>query len=500
MKRLTDIALGMKIWLRLVIVIWLMIALAWSGMLLWTFRLQRQIAMEQAQDFAVSVHQMTLAGLTGMMITGTVGDRAIFLEQIRQSNSIRSLRVVRGAAVMRQYGTGTVLEPPADAQERLVLGTGQPLYELRQDERGNILRAVLPVVAQINYLGKDCLGCHDVRDGATLGAISMEISLQKMDAAMKDFAARTSIAAIFICLSLLLVLYLSLSRSVTRPLRAMTRGLDRIATGEIEPDQRLPVRGADEIAEASAAFNRVMEKVAHMLADERIAVDVFNHALEGIMVADRDARILKVNPAFTRTTGYSAEEAIGQTPKILQSGQQDAAFYQAFWRALTTVGEWQGDIWNRRKNGEIYPEWLNISCARNDAGEVEYYIAIFSDITERKRQEALITYQGYHDALTGLPNRTLFKDRLEQALAVARRQGEQAVAVMFLDLTMPVLDGFGVLEALRKEDMNSMVIVVSADIQPVAQERVMSMGAIAFVKKPVSAELISNVLKQYGVI
>ena len=140
------------------------------------------------------------------------------------------------------------------------------------------------------------------------------------------------------------------------------------------------------------------------------------------LVTDRKGCIVKVNPAFTRTTGYTAEEALGRTPKMLQSGQHDEAFYAAFWNALATQGQWQGDIWNRRKNGEVYPKWLNVSSVRDARGDIEHYIAIFSDITERKRQEAVITYQAYHDSLTGLPNRILFRDRLEQALAAAGRQ------------------------------------------------------------------------------
>ncbi|MBI2311288.1 MAG: EAL domain-containing protein [Betaproteobacteria bacterium] len=434
MERLFENIYKLKIWVRLVVAIWLMIAVAWTGMLGWAFRVQRDTAIDQARDFAESVHQMTLAGLTGMMITGTAGQRAVFLDQIKQSNNIRTLRVVRGEAVTRQFGKGAAEEIASDPAEYEVLRSGRPVFQIRREGGREILKAVMPAIARRDYLGKDCLGCHRVAEGAVLGAVAMEISLDRMNAAVTGLSRDVFWTAVLISVPLMLLIYFSLSRSVTRPLKVMTDGLNQIAEGEIDLSRRLPVRGSDEIAGAAAAFNRVMEKTRRMVEAERISADVFEHALEGIMVCDRSARILKVNPAFTLTTGYAEEEAVGQTPRLLQSGRHDEAFYQSFWEALTTRGQWRGDIWNKRKNGEVYPEWLNISSVRDERGEIEYYIAVFSDITERKRQEAIITYQAYHDALTGLPNRVLFKDRLDQALAVARRRGDQPVAVMFLDL------------------------------------------------------------------
>lgn len=434
MHRIPENFYRLKIWVRLVVAIWLMIAVAWTGMLAWTFRVQRHTAIEQAKDFAESAHQMTLAGLTGMMITGVGAKRSVFLDQIRQSNNIRALRVVRGEAVTRQFGKSVASEFPADPVEHEVLRLGRPAFQIRRDDNGEILQAVLPAIARRNYLGKDCLGCHQVAEGVVLGAVAMEISLNKVNAAAAEFGAKAYWSAVLISVPLILLIYFFLSRSVTRPLKAMTDGLNQIAEGEIDLSHRLPIRGADEIAGAAAAFNRVMEKAHQMVKAERISADVFEHALEGIMVCDRNGRILKVNPAFTRTTGYAPEEAVGENPKILQSGQHGLAFYKAFWEALTVHGQWQGEIWNKRKNGEIYPEWLSVSGVRNEQGEMEHYIAIFSDITERKCQDAIITHQAYYDSLTGLPNRVLFKDRLEQALAVARRHGERTVAVMFLDL------------------------------------------------------------------
>lgn len=166
----------------------------------------------------------------------------------------------------------------------------------------------------------------------------------------------------------------------------------------------------------------------------RLAAGVFESSSEGIIITARDGRILQVNPAFTEVTGYRRDEVIGRNPRIFASGRQDASFYRTLWHSVLTEGQWQGEIWNRRKNGEVYPEWLSIFSIRAPSGQIEYFVATFFDITERKRAEDKIIHQAYHDALTNLPNRVLFKDRLEQSLAFARRMQHKKVALLFIDL------------------------------------------------------------------
>ncbi|HET9652381.1 MAG TPA: EAL domain-containing protein, partial [Usitatibacter sp.] len=333
-----------------------------------------------------------------------------------------------------QYGPGTQSEAAVDELERHVIAEGEPVFEVRGDGDHEVLKAVIPAVASHNFLGKDCLACHRVAEGTVLGATTVEVSLERAHAVVREFGQAMAAVALLLLVPLAVLTWLAVHGWLSVPLQKLAHSLDDIARGDANLAHRLDTASGDEIATASAAFNRVLAKASELLKSERIASDVFDHALEGILVADRDARIVKVNPAFTRTTGYTAEEALGCNPRMLQSGQHDPDFYQAFWTALKTKGEWQGDIWNKRKNGEIYPEWLNISAVRDGNGEIEHYVAIFSDITERKQQEAIITYQAYHDALTGLPNRVLFRDRVDQALAIARRHEVQHVAVMFLDL------------------------------------------------------------------
>jgi diguanylate cyclase (GGDEF)-like protein/PAS domain S-box-containing protein len=175
-----------------------------------------------------------------------------------------------------------------------------------------------------------------------------------------------------------------------------------------------------------------------------LAQAVIDSSIEGVTITDPDGTIVFTNPAFTTITGYSAQEALGHTPRILKSKHHTDDFYREMWASLVTQGYWQGEIWNRRKNGEAYPEWLTISAVRDPHGVTTHYVAVFHDITEAKAQEERIRYQAQHDALTGLPNRTLFLDRLTQAIVHAQRNhGQLAVMLLDLDRFKSVNDSLG---------------------------------------------------------
>ena len=166
----------------------------------------------------------------------------------------------------------------------------------------------------------------------------------------------------------------------------------------------------------------------------RLADNVFSHASEAILVTDTKNNILRVNEAFTTITGYSKEEAVGNSPKdLLNSGYHNKQFYQAFWSKLIKTGDWEGEIMDRRKNGETFPAYHRISTVKNDLGETIQFISIFSDVTEKKRASEHIQYLAQYDQLTKLPNRMLFNDRLQQAITRAKR-AEKIVGLMFLDL------------------------------------------------------------------
>ncbi len=169
------------------------------------------------------------------------------------------------------------------------------------------------------------------------------------------------------------------------------------------------------------------------LENRQVAASVFDATSEGIMVTDADNHILQVNRAFTQTTGFSEKEAIGKTPELLKSGRHGHEFYQLMWRSLQENGAWEGEIWNRRKSGDVYPEWLHINVVPDESGKVRYYAGVFSDITQHQELRAKLLHLAYHDVLTDLPNRQLFMDRLEQTIARSRRTGSE-FSLLFIDL------------------------------------------------------------------
>jgi diguanylate cyclase (GGDEF)-like protein/PAS domain S-box-containing protein len=165
---------------------------------------------------------------------------------------------------------------------------------------------------------------------------------------------------------------------------------------------------------------------------------------EGVIVTDAHSRIISVNPGFTEITGYTQEEVLGRTPKLLSAGTHSADFYRSMWETLNNTGSWKGEVLNRKKNGEFYVEWLSIKQLRDERGAVSHYVGVFSDISERKASEERMIQLAHCDALTGLANRMLLTDRIHQALSKARRDHKR-VAVLFFDLDRfkPVKDQFG---------------------------------------------------------
>jgi diguanylate cyclase (GGDEF)-like protein/PAS domain S-box-containing protein len=188
----------------------------------------------------------------------------------------------------------------------------------------------------------------------------------------------------------------------------------------------------------------------------RLAANVFSHTREGITITDAAGTIVDVNASFTRITGYSRAEAVGQNPRMLSSGRQDKAFYEGLWRALLEQGHWSGEIWNRRKDGEVFAELLTISAVRDAQGHTQHYVALFSDITAIKEHQYKLDRMAHFDALTSLPNRLLLADRLQQGLAQAVRRG-QSLAVAYLDL-----DGFKAINDLHGHDVGDQLLVALA--------------------------------------
>ena len=201
----------------------------------------------------------------------------------------------------------------------------------------------------------------------------------------------------------------------------------------------------DEQGAPQTLTGTIQDITGHRLADQqqRIAAIAFE-SQEGMFITDAAQVIVRVNQAFTRITGYSAEEAVGQTPKLLNSGRHDARFYVAMRTIIARSGSWQGEIWNRRKNGEIYPEWLSITEVKNADGQATHFVATLTDITVRKSAETEIRNLAFYDPLTRLPNRRLMVDRLGQALAsCARHQLHGAIMLLDLDNFKTLNDTLG---------------------------------------------------------
>lgn len=213
-----------------------------------------------------------------------------------------------------------------------------------------------------------------------------------------------------------------------------------LLTAKLEETVTLRTR---ELEERNAALQREIDERGRHEDALRVADTVFESAAEAIIVTDADNNIVRVNPAFTAITGYTPAEVMGRNPRLLKSGRHGPEFYQEMWAALNTRSHWEGEIWNRYKSGDIRVEWLSIAKIDNGEG-VAHYLAVFHDITQRKEAEELLRFKAHHDALTELPNRELFKDRLQTTINQARRYHRNfALLLVDLDRFKEVNDSLG---------------------------------------------------------
>jgi diguanylate cyclase (GGDEF)-like protein/PAS domain S-box-containing protein len=194
-----------------------------------------------------------------------------------------------------------------------------------------------------------------------------------------------------------------------------------------------PLYNKDGTHNILIVFGHDVTDLSRLMERQKLAEQVLANSREAVMITDPQNNIISVNRAFTTVTGFTEAEVIGKNPRILASGRQDRDFYREMWHQINTEGVWRGDIWDKKKSGEIYLKWLDISSAHDLTGQLSNYIAIFSDLTERRALDERIEYLAYHDQLTGLPNRVLLHDRFKQAVASATRKNTM-IAVLFLDL------------------------------------------------------------------
>ena len=200
-------------------------------------------------------------------------------------------------------------------------------------------------------------------------------------------------------------------------------------------------------------------------ARQRLAATVVDNTIEGVIVTDAKSRILSVNAAFTRLLGYTEQELLGKTPAVLKSGRHDAAFYAAMWKSIAEGGHWQGEIWNRRKSGEVFPEHMSLSAVRDPAGEVTHYVCVFSDISQDKQQQSQLEFLARNDPLTGLPNRAWFGEQLHGVVQSAQGNGEcLAVLLLNIDRFKDVNDSYG--HATGDEVLRHIALQVRLSLRP----------------------------------
>lgn len=261
------------------------------------------------------------------------------------------------------------------------------------------------------------------------------------------------LAAILSLFALSIVLSMVIAARMTRPLDRLKKVTAEIASGNM--GIRAEPKGYSEVTHLAISFNAMADhlaaiydgleqKVEERTQSLRLMANVFTNSGEGIIITDAENKVLAVNNAFTQLTGYTEKEVLGRNPKFLSSGKTPAETYREMWKALVKMGEWKGEIWDRHKSGKICLYELSVVTVRNKEERIVNYIGAFTDVTDLRASEAKVRHLAHHDALTGLPNRLLLNDRLQQALVAARRE-KTHLALIYIDLDefKPVNDTFG---------------------------------------------------------
>ncbi len=276
-----------KIWIQLIVTIVIALVVVWSGVIVWQGHVYRASALKQAQDYSLSMHSATMAGLTGMMVTGTVAQRDVFLDQIKQLGTIRDVRVLRGASVSATFGPGTAKDDAnPDAVEQWVLQNGKEVIQVENDAQGEYLRTVRPALALDNYLGKNCLLCHQVPPNTVLGAVSMKVSLEKINAELADQRIKSIIVAFVTCIPVVLLIYPFIRKVVTVPLEGGVKIARSIAQGDLT--RTIEVNSRNEIGELQQALKDMNESLERIVGQVRVGTDTIFSASHEIASGNTD--------------------------------------------------------------------------------------------------------------------------------------------------------------------------------------------------------------------
>ncbi len=305
-----------RIWVQLLTTMAAALVCVWILVILWQGYTSRQAALAQAQDFSLSMHDATMAGLTGMMVTGTVAQRDVFLDQVKQLGSIRDVRVLRGENVSKLFGPGNIKNAATpDAEENAVLQSGKEAIGVESDATGEYLRAIRPVIALKNSLGKDCTTCHVVPEGTVLGAVSMKVSLDKVNEELRSQRINSILAAIFTSSVVLALIYPFIRKKVTQPLEKGVTVARGIAAGDLSQD--IVVDSRNEVGELQSALHEMNQGLIRIVRQVRSGTDTIFSASRDIANGNTDlSHRTEAQASTLESTASSMQaltEAVNQT-------------------------------------------------------------------------------------------------------------------------------------------------------------------------------------------
>jgi methyl-accepting chemotaxis protein len=308
------------VWVRLVAAISLMLAGTWSLMMYVQYTQRREAMSEQARNFAESTNQMLNATLTGMMVTGVVKDRAVYLDQVRNTSEVKDVRVFRSGSVINQFGPGEGNEGQPGNAEMAVMQSGKPSF---REEAGQ-LQAIFPMLNSREYLGKNCMGCHQAKENEVLGAISMKISMQKEQAELQKFAGETAMLALVLSVPLLLSIYFLIRNSVARPLAEAVGMAQSLAAGNF--NVRVAARSKDEVGQLLDAMAQMADELTHVIVEVRANAE---------SLASASAEVSATAQALSQA---SSEQAAGVEETSASIEQMTASITQNTENAKVTDG------------------------------------------------------------------------------------------------------------------------------------------------------------------
>ena len=324
-------------------------------------------------------------GLNLLMVTGQIfdpGNRELLVKKMSSSPFVKELHVARAEQVNKQFGPGLPSEAPRDDLVKQVIASGLPSYVLEDTAEGlHVLRAIIPFVASENFRGTNCLSCHYVRPGSVNGAadIRMDLSVHEQNIVALKQWLWTGMLFFQITLSGLIALFVRviLSRHISQPIQDLQNKIDNIRTrGDLSMRIALDEKHPD-VTKIAQSVNSFIDNLEVATKETNLLSMVVENSEEAILITDADKNIVFVNKSFERITGYRLDEVIGKNPRILKSGMQDINHYKNMWHEINSTGSWRGEVFNRRKNGQIFPEWQSINEVRNDHGIVTNYVSIF---------------------------------------------------------------------------------------------------------------------------